>query len=239
MDKQKIFWVVLSVSIFIVVVLVVGVFLLKQGPSAATSDMVSPLSNTATRIYEYGQQKPQAPQASQPQAPQIPAVEPTPAEPEVLKIVIGEESAKKAAPEKLPEPMPPKAAVATPAPTPAPEVKQPAPQQKAVAQKPPAQKPPAAKPAAPPAPVKFVEYWIQTGSYKSQTMAEELAHTLADKGLSGRVFSYASGKDTYFRVRIGPYANKSEAGKFLDLVKQIQGLESSYISLVRAVRAVN
>ena len=30
MDRQKIFWVVLSVSVFVVVVLVVGVLLLRQ-----------------------------------------------------------------------------------------------------------------------------------------------------------------------------------------------------------------
>ena len=32
MEKQKIFWVILSVTVFVVVVLVVGLFLLKQSP---------------------------------------------------------------------------------------------------------------------------------------------------------------------------------------------------------------
>lgn len=82
------------------------------------------------------------------------------------------------------------------------------------------------------APRKTADYWIQTGSYKSQSKAEELVTLLQGKGLGSRVFSYASNGDTYFRVRVGPYSNKGEAGKFLELVKQVQGLESSYISMV-------
>jgi cell division protein FtsN len=84
-----------------------------------------------------------------------------------------------------------------------------------------------------------VEYWIQTGSYKSQTKAEDLAKLLSSKGLPGRVLSFSLNTDTFFRVRIGPYTNKDEAGKFLSIVKQIQGLESSYISSVSATRTVN
>ena len=56
MEKQKIFWVVLSVSVFVVVVLVVGVLLLKQKPSAALATApgtVSPIYGLGTQIYEY------------------------------------------------------------------------------------------------------------------------------------------------------------------------------------------
>ena len=48
-----------------------------------------------------------------------------------------------------------------------------------------------------------------------------------------------SGADTYFRVRVGPYGNKGEAEKFLSTVRQIQGLESSYISMVAGGGKVN
>ncbi len=58
-------------------------------------------------------------------------------------------------------------------------------------------------------------------------------------GLAGRVFSYAKSGDTYFRVRVGPYTNKQEAEKFLAIVRKIQGLEASYISLVGATGSVN
>ena len=53
------------------------------------------------------------------------------------------------------------------------------------------------------------------------------------------MFSYAKSNETYFRVRIGPYTNKQEAEKFLAIVRRIQGLEASYISLVPGTRSVN
>ncbi len=270
MEKQKIFWVVLSVSIFIVVVLVVGVFLLKQNPAAETGT-VSPISGVGTQVFEFDRQAGPAAQSQaqgqgqtqgQTQVQTGPAItEPNPSEPEVLKLVIGEGAPEKT-PQTLPQPVPPAggapagAASAQGAQTAqtgqtaqaGAQTPEKAPTQ-AAAQKPAAAsaqsqaKPaaPAQKPAPRPAPrtERVVEYWIQTGSYKSQNLAEDLAHTLSQKGLGARVFSSTVGADTYFRVRIGPYANRSEAGKFLSLVKQIQGLESSYISSVTSVRTVN
>jgi len=94
-------------------------------------------------------------------------------------------------------------------------------------------------PAQPRKAQRSLDYWIQTGSYKSQGKAEELATLLEGKGLNGRVFSYAAKGATYFRVRIGPYGNKGEAEKFLSIVKQIQGLDSSYISQAKAARNIN
>jgi cell division protein FtsN len=99
-------------------------------------------------------------------------------------------------------------------------------------------KPGSAKPAvAAHAPRKTADYWIQTGSYKSQTKAEDLVALLESKGLGSRVFSYAANGDTFFRVRVGPYPNRGEADKFLTLVKQVQGLESSYISMIPAAKS--
>jgi cell division protein FtsN len=219
MEKQKIFWVVLSVTVFVVVVLVVGVFLLKQKTAPlAPTETVSPLSDTGTRIYEYSREAPQiAPQT----APQVPAPEAKPEQPEVMKITIGGNGTGKAQPEKAPI-QGPKVVEAKPVPE---AVRKPLQAPK---------KPSVSKPARPRT-ARVVEYWIQTGSYKSQSRAEDLSRLLESKGLPGKVFS----KETYFRVRIGPYANKEEAGKFLDIVKQIQGLESSYISSVSTARYVN
>lgn len=240
MEKQKIFWVILSVSIFMVVLLIVGVFVVRQKPVAAVStDTVSPLSDMGTRIFEYGADTPsaQAQGASN--------------EPEVLKFIIGEETPEAAAPETEPRTVPQAPQIAQapaaaeqqqkipPAAEPKIEVTQEkhepvqAAPQKAAPQK------AAPKEAAPPRTVKTVEYWIQTGSYKSQTRAEDMSTLLTSKGLPGRVLSYSLEGDTYFRVRVGPYTNKNEAGKFLTIVKQIQGLEASYISSVTATRTVN
>jgi cell division septation protein DedD len=232
MEKQKIFWVILSVTVFVVVVLVVGLFLLKQSPDGLAvvpartepSATVQP-EGTPAGIYEFGRD------ASS-------AVGDT----EVLRFVIGggetgetadgsgtAPASSDAAPSASALPFAASAALKPAAPA---LVKPAAP----AAVKPAATAPAAAKAAAA---VRAPEYWIQTGSYKSQTRAEELSQTLTAKGLAGRVFSYAKSSETYFRVRIGPYTNKQEAEKFLAIVRKIQGLEASYISEVLGIRSVN
>lgn len=213
MDRQKIFWVVLSVSVFVVVVLVVGVLLLRQKPAdlAASPATVSPLSDPGTQVYEYSREAP------------------TSEGTETMRFVIGGDE-QPAQGEAAPPTAQAAPVTAAPAAKSAPAAKPAAP-----AQKPSPVKSSAAKTAARTGP----EYWIQTGSYRSQTKSEELATLLGGKGLAGRVFSYTAGKENYFRVRIGPYMNKGEAEKFLATVKQIQGLESSYISMVGGAKRAN
>ena len=219
MDRQKIFWVVLSVSVFVVVVLVVGVLLLRQKPAVLTAapGTVTPLSDPGTQVYEYSREPPPSGGT------------------ETMHFVIGDEM-----PSTPGATTPPTAQGAPSAQTPPPAAVQ---ASKGLAAARPAltaQKAAPAKTAAPKAAGRAgPEYWIQTGSYRSQTKAEELATLLDGKGLAGRVFSYTAGEETYFRVRIGPYADRGEAGKFLSVVKQIQGLESSYISQVAKPRTLN
>jgi cell division protein FtsN len=243
MEKQKIFWVVLSVSIFVVIVLVVGVLLLKQRPSTAVATApgtVNPISDSGTQIYEYQREAPGKPQGTAPTPGQKPD------DTETMHFYIGEPS-----PTPPQGTQPPAAVPLPPPPLPAPEPAV-SPQ---VPQKPPAAAQVARGPTAPAVkaapqkrspqartpqartPQKTYDYWIQTGSYKSQDKAEELAGMLGAKGLAGRVFSSTLRNETYFRVRIGPYSNKGEAEKFLAIVKQVQGLESSYISMVGASKA--
>jgi cell division protein FtsN len=207
MEKQKVFWVVLSVSVFVVVVLVVGVLFLRQHPSSAPLATVSPMNDTGTQVYEYQREAPQTPAGTGPQA----------GGQQTMHFYIGEGGAQ--------TPSAPSAGTA---------------QQLSAApavhpQSAPRVKPGTTKPVIPArAPRRTADYWIQTGSYKSQTRAEELVALLESKGLGSRVFSFASKGDTFYRVRVGPYSNKGEADKFLGLVKQVQGLESSYISMIPA-----
>jgi|GEM_PF-462410 len=262
MEKQKIFWVVLSVSVFVVVVLVVGVFLLKQKPySGLTSapGTVSPISDLGTQVYEYQRETTAphpgagtsggAPSSGAP-ASGAPAGGTTPENTQTMHFYIGE-GEKPSGPELQTGTTPP-AASGQPAVPQKPALAQPGPKQvtpPAQAARPTQTARPAAKALAKSVPVKApvqtrtarrtVDYWIQTGSYKSQDKAEELAALLSGKGLSARLFSYASGNATYYRVRIGPYGNKDEADKFLSIVKQIQGLESSYLSMVGAGHNLN
>jgi cell division septation protein DedD len=232
MERQKIFWVVLAVSVFVVVVLVVGVFLLRQRPSATGAPAtVSTLSDSGTQIYEYQRDAP----VPQPGAGQAGSAQ-KPGDTQTMHFYIGEGGEATAAGQGT------RAAPTTP-----PAAAQKA-QEKAVT--PPAQagtraaaapqKTAAVTPPAQPRKTqRSLDYWIQTGSYKSQGKAEELATLIEGKGLNGRVFSYAAKGGVYFRVRIGPYGNKGEAEKFLSIVKQIQGLESSYISQAKAARNIN
>jgi DedD protein len=76
------------------------------------------------------------------------------------------------------------------------------------------------------------EYWIQAGSYKERNKAEILNNTLAEKGLPGRILTKEVNGTTYYRVRIGPYPIREEAEKFLIWIKELNGLEKSYISKV-------
>jgi cell division protein FtsN len=222
MEKQRIFWVILSVSVFVVVVLVVGVFVLRQKPTTVAVEpagTVHTFSDPGSSLYEYGR-------------------EPASGSPEVLNLVIGGEGTASGQPsaQQHPQPSsePPGESQVATGTLPPEQPQQPAPPV-AKPQPAPEQPRPRAAPAvaAKPAPAApRVQYWIQTGSYRSQTRAEELAEDLTAKGLAGRVFSYRSGTDTFYRVRVGPYVNEKEAEKFLATVKQLQGLESSYISQV-------
>jgi cell division protein FtsN len=239
MEKQKIFWVVLSVSIFVVIVLVAGVLLLKQKPSgevATAPGTVNPISDTGTQIYEYQREPAAKPQAANPAPGQKPE------DTQTMHFYIGEGGNTQATPQATQPPVatqpPPVEPAPVTAPAPAPVVPQkPAPSSTQVAKAttaPAVKAVPQKRPTPQKAPQKSFDYWIQTGSYKSQTKAEELAAQLGAKGLSGRVFSSSLRNETYYRVRIGPYRNKGEAEKFLAIVKQVQGLESSYISMVGA-----
>jgi cell division protein FtsN len=232
MEKQKVFWVVLSVSVFVVVVLLVGVLLLRQHPASAPRAAVSPMTDAGTQVYEYQREAPRTPSGST-----SPAGSPSPGDQQTMHFYIGEGGAQAS---QTPGAATPPTGAASPSGT--------SPASGAAA--PGVQSPPASTSPAHPqvgassrarstkpsvqarTPRKTADYWIQAGSYKSQGKAEELVALLDGKGLGSRVFSYASKGDTYYRVRVGPYSNKGEADKFLALVKQVQGLEASYVSMV-------
>jgi len=98
---------------------------------------------------------------------------------------------------------------------------------------------PAAATAAAPKTVRVTQYWIQAGSFKSQDRAERTQVVLAEKGWHTRIVSRDVSGDTYFRVRLGPYENEPEAKKFLGWIRDIDSFETSYISEVYTSRAIN
>ena len=102
-------------------------------------------------------------------------------------------------------------------------------------------KAPAAKPATKPVakPVKTVkvtEYWIQVASFKDRYQAENTSKALETQGLKGTLTTATVNGQSVVRVRVGPYTNEAEAGKFLSWLKPVKEYELSYITKVSATR---
>lgn len=97
---------------------------------------------------------------------------------------------------------------------------------------------PAAKTAPQPAKtIKVTEYWIQVASFKDRYQAENTAKALEGQGLKGTLTTATVNGVSVVRVRVGPYTNEAEAGKFLDWLKPVKEFEGSYITKVSANRA--
>lgn len=78
------------------------------------------------------------------------------------------------------------------------------------------------------------EFWVQVGSFASRSRADALGQRLSDQGIVSRVTTRSAGTDVFFRVRVGPYASRVEAEKFLAWVQRVDGMDGSYISEVRS-----
>ena len=78
------------------------------------------------------------------------------------------------------------------------------------------------------------EFWVQVGSFASRSRADALGQRLSDQGIVSRVTTRTAGAELFFRVRVGPYASRVEAEKFLAWVQRVDGLDGSYISEVRS-----
>jgi cell division protein FtsN len=95
-------------------------------------------------------------------------------------------------------------------------------------------KAPEAKPAKK---VKVTEYWIQVASFKDRYQAENTAKSLETQGLKGTLTTATVAGQPVVRVRVGPYTNEAEAGKFLAWLKPIKEYENSYVTKAVALRA--
>lgn len=75
-------------------------------------------------------------------------------------------------------------------------------------------------------------YWIQVGSYSKKQTAEDANNILKAEGITGIISTREVGSDMYYRLRIGPYENRAEAGKFLEWIRELGQFAQSYISEV-------
>lgn len=73
------------------------------------------------------------------------------------------------------------------------------------------------------------EYWIQVISTTSKDRVEQVRKDLAALGFNGRVMAFTKDGKDYYRLRYGPYNDRDEAGKFLEWVKMIKGMDGSFI----------
>jgi len=81
-------------------------------------------------------------------------------------------------------------------------------------------------------------YWIQVGSYRDLTKAEEVRAFLLGRDISSEIQTRSVEGSTYYRVRIGAFQSKGEADKFLDPIKNMKNFEESYVVQTTMVREV-
>lgn len=84
--------------------------------------------------------------------------------------------------------------------------------------------------------VTVTEYWIQTGSFTNKLNAENARKLLTDRYLNAEIFTKEAGGAQTYRVRVGPYADKTEAEYWLGTIKDAPEFSGSYISQVKAKR---
>ena len=233
MEQQKVLWIIFSVTLFLVVVVVVGFvwFLPPESDGEAESGQVIAGAEPST-VFDpiiWVREDEEVPGMSEE------AVDDADAD---ILLVYGEteeaEDEDAAAPETAtaPEEESTVTVVEMPQPVSTPPQTTTAPAPRAA--------PPATKTVAPePRTVRVTQYWIQAGSFTSQSRAEETQTMLAEKGWNTRVISRDVNGQIFFRVRLGPFETKSEANKFLDWITDIESFESSYISQVYTTRTIN
>jgi cell division protein FtsN len=242
MERNRVLWVIFSISLFLVVVLAGGLYLLRpvtDRDAEVATGQTSQLRSFDAFEYVRGKSE-------------LPVLEEEPEEAEEMVIIVGErEEAPAEEPEAEFEPpektVPPRLdSQAAPAAPRAAAPKATAPVTRPTTTRPPTRpatpvaraqaRTPVAKPAPQPREVTVTEYWIQAGSYTSPSRAQEVAASLEEQGLVSKITTRSLSGQNYYRVRIGPYMSKGEAEKFLEWVKAVKGFESSYISMVYAKR---
>lgn len=72
-------------------------------------------------------------------------------------------------------------------------------------------------------------FWVQTASLSSRIYAEEARKRLQDKNLTAQIFTKETVSGLTHRVRVGPFANRTEAEYWLKVVRQMEDFESSFV----------
>lgn len=67
------------------------------------------------------------------------------------------------------------------------------------------------------------KWLVQAGSYGSEANAAKVAHILEQHGYHASVSRFSKGGQTYYRVRVGPYAERAAADKAAPAVARAYG----------------
>ena len=74
------------------------------------------------------------------------------------------------------------------------------------------------------------DYWIQAGSFSVKDNADALKAAFAAKSLPAVItVRDIDGKSRYI-VKVGPYSNRAEAGRWLSAAKSVKGAEQAWIT---------
>ncbi len=225
MEKEKILWIILSVTLLVVIVLASGIYFLKPTQSkvaGVVTNGATGLQDTGFDTYEYvrGEKEP-------------PGLEPAKEKkPQELTIVVGEKdnSTNRESANSLEKIKKSRAVTVPVKKTPLSTSSR----SRVVEQS----KKTKGEKRNVKHPVSRVvkEYWIQAASYSSLAKAETLRDSLSLKGVASRILTKVINGKTYYRVRIGPYKSKAEAQTFLTQIKKLKGLGNSYVSVVYSRR---
>lgn len=77
------------------------------------------------------------------------------------------------------------------------------------------------------------QYWIQVASFSSKLKAEDMQRLLTEKSLTSYLQSSVVDGKTWYRVRVGPYASKADAERWLTTIKKIPDCGGSYIVITQ------
>lgn len=238
-ESKKLIWISVAVCAFVLVLALAGLFLFapKQGGGAAPASIGNVAAPKAADPQDYLLAPPPAPSLEAPRSSEgdiivIYGDKPTELAPPP-GAVPGAEAGAAGAVAGAPAGAAPSAAGAPSAPAagaqPAakPAAAAPSPAAKPAAKAVPAKAVPAK--AAPTKTVRVDEYWIQAASFTSRARADELKESLGQRGLAALITVKDISGKSWYRVRVGPYAKKSEAEGWLGRIKAVPGCEEAGI----------
>jgi DedD protein len=74
------------------------------------------------------------------------------------------------------------------------------------------------------------DYWIQAASFTSRGRADDLKDGLSQKGIASHISVKDMVGKSWYRVRVGPYATKTEAEGWLGRLKALPQCAEAYVS---------